>query len=348
MAKKNHEVKISTILYALIILLVLYLTFVAVSLYGFGVENNFVKSTLRFLPFPAAFVGEAKYISIGELKNDLTAIKSFYENQDFSQLGYRIDFSTAEGQKRLKIKERKLLEKLIENSLIAKASKENDLILDAEVLAKETDSRMEQYGSQEETSRNLKKVYGWSLKEFTEKVVKPEMQKEILEKYLKKNEPNNVAAQEKIDRALGEIKKSTSFAIVAKKYSEGESAEKGGELGWFSSDQMIPEIALAVKLLAAGETSNVLESSLGYHIINVEEKKTENGVEMTRIKQIFVRTKNFSDWLLAQEKKTKIYIPLYDFYWDKESQSVKFKDKTLEEFEKNLEENSAGDVSVIF
>jgi hypothetical protein len=348
MAKKNREVKISTILYALIILAGLYLILVAVLLYGFGVENNFIKRTLGFLPFPAAFVGEAKYVPISELRSDLTAIRSFYENQNFSQLGYRIDFSTPEGQKRLKIKERKLLEKLIENRLIAEAAKEKALVLDSEVLAKETDSRLEQYGSQEEISRNLKKVYGWSVAEFTEKIVRPEMQKEVLEKYLRKNEPGNVAAQEKINQALGEIKKGTLFATVAKKYSEGESAEKGGELGWFSSDQMIPEIALAVKLLAAGETSNVLESSLGYHIIKVEEKKTENSVEVAKIKQIFVRIKNLSDWLLAQEKKTKIYIPLHDFYWDKESQSVKFKDKSLEEFEKNLEENSAGDVSVIF
>jgi hypothetical protein len=80
----------------------------------------------------------------------------------------------------------------------------------------------------------------------------------------------------------------------------------------------------------------------------VEDKKTENGAVMVKIKQIFVKTKNFSDWLLEQEKSIKIYVLLPDFYWDKENKEVRFRDKSLEEFEKKAMENPAGDISVMF
>jgi hypothetical protein len=52
--------------------------------------------------------------------------------------------------------------------------------------------------------------------------------------------------------------------------------------------------------------------------------------------------------LIEEEKNINIYIPLKDFYWDKERQEAMFRDKKLEDFERKLNENSAGDISVMF
>jgi len=348
MSKKTKEVKISTILYSILILLFGYFVIVAVMLYGFGIENNFIKKTLRFLPYPAAFVGQASYISIGELESELRAVKSFYENQDFSDSGYRVDFSTEDGGKRLMIKERKLLNKLIENKIIEKLAEENGVIIDNEIVSKEVNKNIEQYGNKEDILENLKKLYGWDLNDFKDRVVKPDMYKEALTEYVRENDKNILTSKNKAASALADLKDGKYFAEIASKYSEGESAKNGGDLGWLSTDQMIPEIALTAALLKAGDTSNVLETPLGFHIIKLEDKKTENGLEMFKLKQVFVKAQNFSDWLIEQEKNIKIYIPLKDFYWDNKTQLVRFKNKNIEEFENNLNENSAGDVSVMF
>jgi peptidyl-prolyl cis-trans isomerase SurA len=63
------------------------------------------------------------------------------------------------------------------------------------------------------------------------------------------------------------------FATRAKDVSQGPSAEKGGDLGWFGQGQMVPEFEKAAFALAPGETSGVVESTFGLHIIHVIAKR---------------------------------------------------------------------------
>jgi hypothetical protein len=348
MSQKLKKIKLSTVLLSLPVLVGIYLVFAVVSFYGFETENKFIRKTLEIFYLPAAFVNGLNPISVKEVENNLALVKQFYENPDFANSGYRVDFSTEDGAKRLKIKEKNLLNKLIENKVIEILAKKKGIILDSDVVARELDTKIEQYGTSREILEKLKSSYGWDITDFKKKIVEPAIYKKSLEEDMKKNNPGVKAAKEKIDRAFSELKSGQKFEEVAKKYSEGESAENGGSLGWFSYDQMIPEIAVATSILKNGEISPVLESSLGYHIVSVEDKKTENSLTMVRIRQIFVKTKNFSDWLLEEEKRFKIYVLLPNFYWDKETQEVRFRDKSLEEFEKKVTENPEGDISVMF
>ena len=348
MLKKSKEIKISIIVVSLLVLLVGYFLAVVILLYGFGVENSFVKKTLRFLPFPAAIVSSTGYISIGELEGELFTVKNFYENQNFSNLGYRVDFSTEDGKKRLMIKKRRLLNKLIENKIIEMLAKKRGLEVDKEIVSQEVDKSIEQYGKRDDVLENLKNLYGWNLQDFEEKVVKPDMYREKLTQLFRNDDESVVASKNKADAALAELKDNKDFEAVASKYSEGESAKKGGDLGWLSTDQMIPEIALTAALLSKGSASNILETPLGFHIIKLEDKKIENDVEMFKLRQVFVKAKNFSEWLMEEEKNIRIYIPLKDFYWDTKNQVVRFQNENIENFENNLNENSAGDISVMF
>jgi peptidyl-prolyl cis-trans isomerase SurA len=63
------------------------------------------------------------------------------------------------------------------------------------------------------------------------------------------------------------------FAARAKEVSQGPSAEKGGDLGWFKRGQMVPEFDDAVFKLEAGKTSGVVRTRFGLHIIRVVEKR---------------------------------------------------------------------------
>ncbi|MDQ6974627.1 MAG: peptidylprolyl isomerase, partial [Mariprofundaceae bacterium] len=59
------------------------------------------------------------------------------------------------------------------------------------------------------------------------------------------------------------------FATRAKEVSQGPSSSRGGDLGWFKRGQMVPAFEKVAFSLKAGETSGVVESPFGFHIIHV-------------------------------------------------------------------------------
>jgi parvulin-like peptidyl-prolyl isomerase len=80
----------------------------------------------------------------------------------------------------------------------------------------------------------------------------------------------------KAEEVLQRVRNGEDFATLAKEFSSDPgSKDKGGDLGWFGSGQMVPEFDKAAFALKAGEVSGVVQSQYGFHIIKVEERKTE-------------------------------------------------------------------------
>lgn len=75
---------------------------------------------------------------------------------------------------------------------------------------------------------------------------------------------------------LDSIKSGADFAEMAKKYSEDPgSAQAGGDLGFVKKGVFYPEFEAAAFALKAGEISDVIESPVGFHIIQLLEKRGE-------------------------------------------------------------------------
>lgn len=66
-------------------------------------------------------------------------------------------------------------------------------------------------------------------------------------------------------------KASDDFSALAKEYSEGPSAANGGDLGFFSQGQMVPEFDQSVFGMQQGDISSVVKTQFGYHVIKLEE-----------------------------------------------------------------------------
>ncbi|MDQ1283742.1 MAG: PpiC protein [Patescibacteria group bacterium] len=321
--------------------------FVAVLIYGFGADNRLVKTASCIIPYPAAVV-DWKFISLYDLENDTNAVKSFYEKQDFSDLGLRVDFSTSDGEKRLAIKRKNILSRLIENKLIEEEAKKRGIVLTEEIIDQEVERKLRDWGSEEYVKKNVLSLYGWTMEDFKEKVVKPDIYREKLFADIRETSQSFKEARQKIEKARKELEDRQNFGEIAGKYSEGESAKNKGDLGWFSYDQMLPEISGVAGKLEKGKISEIVESPLGYHIVMVDDKKTEDDQEKVKIKQIFVRTPNVGDWLSEKEKNAKINVLAKGIFWNKESCEVEFVDDSLKDFENNLINNSKDDISVLF
>ncbi len=86
--------------------------------------------------------------------------------------------------------------------------------------------------------------------------------------------PEELAAlKQKIEAIRERITKGEDFATVATEVSEDPgSKNQGGDLGFFTHEQMVPEFAKAAFALSIGAVSEPVETSFGYHLIRVEEK----------------------------------------------------------------------------
>ena len=112
---------------------------------------------------------------MNEIKADDAAIRKFYESQDFEKIGMRVDFSTDQGKKRLQVKEKGIINKLIENKVIENLAKARGINLTDADVATELESNIQQFGNKDNLMSDLARLYGWTLDDFEQKVVKPEM-----------------------------------------------------------------------------------------------------------------------------------------------------------------------------
>lgn len=74
---------------------------------------------------------------------------------------------------------------------------------------------------------------------------------------------------------LKRIKAGEDFAKLAQEFSTDGTKDKGGDLGWFGPGDMVPEFEKAAYALKPGEVSDVVQSKFGFHIIKLEERKSE-------------------------------------------------------------------------
>jgi peptidyl-prolyl cis-trans isomerase D len=88
------------------------------------------------------------------------------------------------------------------------------------------------------------------------------------------------------EAALAKLKGGADFAEVAKRSSEDTgSAERGGDLGCFPRGAMVPEFENVAFSLDPGQTSDLVKSSFGYHIIRVASKRDEQAPQLLAVKE---------------------------------------------------------------
>jgi peptidyl-prolyl cis-trans isomerase C len=108
--------------------------------------------------------------------------------------------------------------------------------------------------------------------------------------------------------ALKRVKGGEDFAKVADAVSK-DPGSKGGDLGWFSKDRMVPEFADAAFKLKKGEISEPVKSQFGWHIIKLEDRRTKPFPSFEDVKdqlQQYVAQKAQTDAIMKLREGAKI------------------------------------------
>lgn len=101
------------------------------------------------------------------------------------------------------------------------------------------------------------------------------------------------AAREKAEQALNQLKAGADFAQVAAGSSDAKDALKGGDLGWRPGDRIPPLFMNELQKLQAGQTTAVLRSPSGFHIVKLVEKRSGSApvvITQTHARHILIKT----------------------------------------------------------
>lgn len=320
---------------------------VAIGFFSFWPGSALAVRVQRVIPFPIVSIGWTDIITSRDLGENMRSIRRFYESQDFSKVGMRIDFSTEDGKMRLKMREKDLLNKMLEDRAMERLARARDITVTPEEAQQGVESKLAELGTETRVEQSLARLYGWTLSDFAEKVVRPSLYEEKLRGEFEKDTQQRKAAFEKVQQAAEKLKQGVSFSNVAQEFSEGQTASKGGELGWFTLDDLAPDLQKPVEKAKRNVVSDIIESDLGFHILLVEETKFENGKQLYHLRQIFVEKTSFSDWLSEELRKLPIRVWSGEYQWNRDAAEVDFQPGSYLEFEKKLLEKADGDPTLL-
>ncbi len=138
----------------------------------------------------------------------------------------------------------------------------------------------------------------------------------ILVKAKRGNTKSEKSAQEKIESILEKIKNGSTFNEMATKYSQDSLAPKGGDLGYFTKNQIFGAFSSRAFDMKVNEVSSVFKTGLGFHILKltdlIEGKIMPLDRAKTRIEKILRKnkvgnaTRNYVE-TLKQKSKIKMY-----------------------------------------
>jgi len=98
------------------------------------------------------------------------------------------------------------------------------------------------------------------------------------------------AIQKRADMVLDLARKGTDFAELARKYSEDSTASTGGDLGYFTSEDMVKPFSDSAFSLEKGDISDLVRTRFGLHIIKVEDIKEESIKPLAEVKESVIQS----------------------------------------------------------
>ena len=162
-----------------------------------------------------------------------------------------------------------LLDRLVNTVLIAEAGRNAHLDQDPEV-----ESRVKRFRDSLIAQLYLKKAVASAATEqqlktrYQDLVKKKSGAEEVRARHIL------VKTKAEAEKIIAELGKGADFAELAKKYSSDPNGKSGGDLGYFTHDQMVPPFSDAAFALPVGAiTKEPVKTEFGWHVIKVEDRR---------------------------------------------------------------------------
>src|SRR4051794_9908526 len=146
------------------------------------------------------------------------------------------------------------------------------------------------------TDENMKKVYEDAAKQITG-------EQEVHASHIL------VETEDQAKKIEDQLKKGGDFAEIAKKESKDPGAADGGDLGFFTKDQMVPEFSTAAFALEPGKISDPVKTQFGWHVSKVEEKRARKAPDFEQVKpqiETYVVRKAQADYVAKLRQAAKV------------------------------------------
>ncbi len=163
---------------------------------------------------------------------------------------------------------RVLLEYLVEAHLFAEAASKNQL-----AAGKEFEERLAYYKLRALRDTFYEKRVRDAVTEaqakaaYEEQIAKIPPEPEVRARHIL------VKTEQEAKDLVKQLKAGADFTELAKKSSDGPSAQTGGDLGYFSRGQMVKQFEDAAFTLKPGQISDPIQTEFGWHVIRVEDKR---------------------------------------------------------------------------
>lgn len=258
---------------------------------------------------------------VARVNDEVILLSEFNSRSDPILQEYEKVLAVHDKDKKIKELKENIFEQMIdEKLLVQKAEKEGIHITDAEV-DKGMDEIRNRFASEVEFQNEISKQ-GLTGKEFRKnvreqqlviKLINQKVQSRIsppaeerIKKYYEEHESemispeqirvrhiliktteerNQEEARKKINEIYAKVKNDSSkFSSFAEKYSEGPSAKKGGDLGYFARGDMVKEFEEVAFKMEVGGISKPVKTRFGYHVIKLIGKKSSEKRTFSEVK----------------------------------------------------------------
>jgi len=140
---------------------------------------------------------------------------------------------------------------------------------------------------------------------------------------LQPSEADKKIVKTKVDSIYQLALSGEDFTELAKEYSEGPSAPKGGDLGYFTRGRMVPAFEKAAFGLNKNEISEPVKTQFGWHIIKLYDRRLTDNNEEIKVSHILIKEE------ASEETKANLETVAYDLFEQAEESDLETAAKEL-------------------
>jgi parvulin-like peptidyl-prolyl isomerase len=247
-------------------------------------------------PLAAEVNGEPIYLS--EYEQELGQYEASLEAQG-------IDPESEEGQENLNQAQKWILNVMIEQKLMEQAAEKAGITVTEEDVNGEMEAMIAESGSEEAFRAQLEEwgeTYEEARREVRAQLIGMAMTERVLEGVPEETEHVHarhilVDTKEEAERLHAQLEAGADFAELAKAHSQDDSTrESGGDLGFFPRGILVAtEVEEAAFALQPGQFSEVISSSMGYHIVQVIERDSNRPVSSENLR--ILQDRAIQEWV---------------------------------------------------